>query len=78
MPWLVNMPTTCGGAQAQGQVLGAYALAHVPMPTACAARRFRTLTRSRGRRVEEPGDAATELSSEESFVDVGDEVDWGP
>ena len=50
------MPTTCGGAQAQGQVLR-------PMPW---------------HRVEEPGDAATELSSEESFVNVGDEVDWEP
>ena len=42
------MPTTCGGAQAQGQV-------QRPMPWC---------------RVEEPGDTATELSSEESFVDV--------
>ena len=48
------------------------------MPTACAARRFRTLTRGRGRQVEEPGDAATELNNEKSFVDVGDEVDWEP
>ena len=50
----VPMPTTCGGTQAQGQVLR-------PMPW---------------HRVEEPGDTATELSSEESFVNMGDEVDW--
>ena len=48
------------------------------MPTACAARRFRTLTRGRGRQVEEPGDAAIEHGNGESFVDVGDEVDWEP
>ena len=48
------MPTACGGAEAQGQVLR-------PMPW---------------HRVEEPGDTATELSSEESFVNMGDEVDW--
>ena len=35
-----------------------------------------TELRQRSPSAEEPGDADIELSSGESFVDVGDEVDW--
>ena len=37
-----------------------------------------TELRQRSLSAEEPGDAAAELSGEESFVDVGEEVDWDP
>ena len=50
----------------------------IPRPVALAQAQGQVLRPMPWHRVEEPGDAATELSSEESFVDVGDEVDWEP